>query len=164
RPAARGEAHASARRERSGAAGTPVAHRGMRAARSLPGRGDRGHRPDPLRARRARAGAERPRGRLAAARTRVRGARLLQPAAALPHPAMNFEGIFAQLAAMALALVLAPLLVGWVNQCRARLQNRRPPPLLTPFRMLHKLFYKESVVAHGATQMYRLAPYLIFSC
>lgn len=77
---------------------------------------------------------------------------------------MNFEGIFAQLAAMALALAAAPLLVGWVNQCRARLQNRRPPPLLTPFRMLHKLFYKESVVAHGATQMYRLAPYLIFSC
>ena len=77
---------------------------------------------------------------------------------------MNLEGILAQLAAMLVALVLAPLLVGWVNQCRAWLQNRRAPPLLQPFRMLHKLFWKESVVAHGATAMFRLAPYVIFGC
>ena len=77
---------------------------------------------------------------------------------------MNFEGIFAQLAAMAIALVLAPLLVGWVNQCRAWLQNRGAPPLMQQFRMLHKLFWKESVVAHGATAMFRLAPYVVFAC
>jgi len=77
---------------------------------------------------------------------------------------MNFEGILAQLAAMAAALMLGPLLVGWVNQCRAWLQNRSAPPLLLPFRTLHKLFWKESVVAHGATAMYRLAPYVVFSC
>ena len=77
---------------------------------------------------------------------------------------MNFEGIFAQFAAMLLALALAPLLAGWVNQCRAWLQNRRAPPLLQPFYNLHKLFWKESVVANGATAMYRVAPYVIFSC
>ena len=77
---------------------------------------------------------------------------------------MNFEGIFAQLAAMALALVGAPLLAGWVNQCRAWLQNRRAPPLLQPFHTLHKLFWKESVVAHEATAIYRLAPYVVFAC
>jgi formate hydrogenlyase subunit 4 len=77
---------------------------------------------------------------------------------------MNFEGVFAQFAAMALALVLAPLLMGWVNQCRAWLQNRSAPPLLMPFRMLHKLFWKESVMAHEATAMYRVAPYVVFSC
>jgi formate hydrogenlyase subunit 4 len=77
---------------------------------------------------------------------------------------MNLEGILAQLAAMALALVAAPLLLGWVNQCRAWLQNRRAPPLLQPFYTLHKLFWKESVIAHGATPMYRVAPYVIFSC
>jgi formate hydrogenlyase subunit 4 len=77
---------------------------------------------------------------------------------------MNFEGVFAQFAAMALALVLAPLLTGWVNQCRAWLQNRSAPPLLMPFRTLHKLFWKESVMAHGATAMYRVAPYVVFSC
>ncbi len=77
---------------------------------------------------------------------------------------MNFEGILAQLAAMVVALLLAPLLVGWVNQCRAWLQNRSAPPLMQQFRMLHKLFWKESVVAHGATAMYRLSPYIVFSC
>ena len=77
---------------------------------------------------------------------------------------MNLEGVLAQLAAMVAALLLAPLLVGWVNQCRAWLQNRSAPPLLLPFRMLHKLFWKESVIAHGATAMYRLAPYVVFSC
>ena len=76
---------------------------------------------------------------------------------------MNVEGILAQFAAMVLALVAAPLLTGWVNQWRAWLQNRRAPPLLQPFRMLHKLFWKESVMAHDATPMYRVAPYAIFS-
>jgi formate hydrogenlyase subunit 4 len=76
---------------------------------------------------------------------------------------MNLEGILAQFAAMLLALVGAPLLVGWVNQWRAWLQNRRAPPLLQPFRALHKLFWKESVMAHEATPMYRVAPYAVFS-
>jgi len=77
---------------------------------------------------------------------------------------MNLEGILAQFAAMLLALVGAPLLVGWVNQCRALLQNRSAPPLTLPFRMLHKLFWKESVVAHDATAIYRLTPYIVFAC
>ncbi len=77
---------------------------------------------------------------------------------------MNLEGVVAQLAAMLLALVGAPLLVGWVNQCRAWLQNRRAPPLTQPFRMLHKLFWKESVVAHEATAIYRITPYVVFAC
>jgi formate hydrogenlyase subunit 4 len=77
---------------------------------------------------------------------------------------MNLEGSLAQLAAMLVALVVAPLLAGWVNQCRAWLQNRSAPPLLQPFRQLHKLFWKESVVAHDATSLYRVAPYVIFGC
>jgi formate hydrogenlyase subunit 4 len=77
---------------------------------------------------------------------------------------MNLEGILAQFSAMLLALAMAPLLVGWVNVCRAWLQNRRAPPLLQPFRGLHKLFWKESVMAHEATAMYRVAPYVVFSC
>jgi formate hydrogenlyase subunit 4 len=77
---------------------------------------------------------------------------------------MNFEGILAQLVAMVLALVAAPLLTGWVNQCRAWLQNRGAPPLLQPFRTLHKLFWKESVVAHTTSPVFRMAPYIVFSC
>jgi formate hydrogenlyase subunit 4 len=77
---------------------------------------------------------------------------------------MNLEGVVAQLLAMVLALLGAPLLAGWVNQCRAWLQNRTAPPLLQPFRMLHKLFWKESVIAHDATPIYRVSPYIVFGC
>ena len=77
---------------------------------------------------------------------------------------MNFEGILAQLTAMIVARVAAPLLTGWVNVCRGVLQNRRPPPLLLPFYALRKLFWKESVVAYDATALFRLAPYIVFGC
>jgi len=77
---------------------------------------------------------------------------------------MNLEGALAQLTAMLVALVGGPLLAGWVNMCRAWLQNRTAPPLTQPLRALHKLFWKESVMAHGASPMYRIAPYAVFSC
>jgi formate hydrogenlyase subunit 4 len=77
---------------------------------------------------------------------------------------MNVEGVLAQLAALVAALLLAPLLTGWVNMWRAWLQNRTAPPLTQPFRALHKLFWKESVMAHAASPMYRVAPYVVFSC
>ena len=77
---------------------------------------------------------------------------------------MNLEGILAQFAAMIVALVVAPLLMGWVNQCRAWLQNRSAPPLLLPFHTLHKLFWKESAIAHDASPIFRLAPYVKFGC
>lgn len=50
------------------------------------------------------------------------------------------SGVFSQPLALALAVLGAPLLMGWVNQCRAWLQNKSAPPLLQPDRMLHKLF------------------------
>lgn len=77
---------------------------------------------------------------------------------------MAWSGILAQLLEIVLALAAAPLLTGWVNQCRAWLQNRRPPSLLQPYRTLHKLFYKESVLAEAATPLFRCVPYLVFGC
>lgn len=77
---------------------------------------------------------------------------------------MSWIGVFSQLLALVTALLLAPLLTGWVNQCRAWLQNKSAPGLLQPYRMLHKLFNKESVMAEQASPLYRTAPYLIFSC
>ncbi len=68
----------------------------------------------------------------------------------------------AQLLALVLAVAGAPLLTGWVNQCRAWLQNKGAPPLLLPYRTLHKLFYKESVVAENASGLFRVAPYIVF--
>ncbi len=77
---------------------------------------------------------------------------------------MNVEGILAQLTVMLIALVAAPLLTGWVNMCRAWLQNRRAPPFWQPFFQLHKLFLKEPVIAHAASPIFRITPYIVFGC
>jgi formate hydrogenlyase subunit 4 len=77
---------------------------------------------------------------------------------------MNLAGVAAQITELALAMLLAPLLTGWVNQCRAWLQNRSAPGLLQPYRVLAKLFEKEVVLAHNASPLFRTAPYLIFGC
>ena len=77
---------------------------------------------------------------------------------------MNLAGLLAQLFAIALALAMAPLLTGWVNQCRAWLQSRTAPPLLQPYYMLHKLFNKDVVLAHGASDLFRFAPFVVFGC
>jgi len=74
----------------------------------------------------------------------------------------NLAGIAAQFTELMLAILLAPLLTGWVNQCRAWLQNRSAPGLLQPYRTLNKLFRKEVVLANGASPLFRIAPYLIF--
>ncbi len=77
---------------------------------------------------------------------------------------MSTLGTFSQLLELVLALVLAPLLSGWVNQWRHWLQNKSAPGVLQPYRMLHKLFNKESVMAEHASPLYRFAPYLVFCC
>jgi formate hydrogenlyase subunit 4 len=77
---------------------------------------------------------------------------------------MSASGLAAQLTEIVLAVLVAPLLMGWVNQCRAWLQNRRAPGLLQPYRVLTKLFSKEVVLAHNASPLFRTAPYLIFGC
>jgi formate hydrogenlyase subunit 4 len=69
-----------------------------------------------------------------------------------------------QLLEIITALLLAPLLAGWVNQWRAWLQNRSAPSLLQPYRVLHKLFNKESVLAEHASPVFRSAPYIVFGC
>jgi len=75
---------------------------------------------------------------------------------------INPAGIAAQFAELVLAVLLAPLLTGWVNQCRAWLQNKSAPGLLQPYLNLNKLFQKEVVLARNASPLFRIAPYLIF--
>ena len=77
---------------------------------------------------------------------------------------MNAAGALAQGIEIALAIALAPLLTGWVNQWRAWLQNRSAPSLWQPYRMLHKLFHKESMVADHASRLFRSVPYVVFGC
>ena len=73
-------------------------------------------------------------------------------------------GLISQLLEIVAALALAPLLTGWVNQWRAWLQNKSAPSLWQPYRMLNKLFNKESMVADGASRLFRTAPYVVFGC
>jgi formate hydrogenlyase subunit 4 len=61
-----------------------------------------------------------------------------------------------------LVVLLAPLFLGWVNNCRAWLSNRRAAGLLQPYRDLRKLFTKEAVLAHNASWLFRGAPYILF--
>jgi formate hydrogenlyase subunit 4 len=76
---------------------------------------------------------------------------------------ITLSGVVSQLIEIVLALAFAPLLMGWVNQCRAWFQGRSGPGLLQPYRTLHKLFIKESVVAHTASPLFLIAPYVVFA-
>jgi formate hydrogenlyase subunit 4 len=60
------------------------------------------------------------------------------------------------------ALAAAPLFVGWINQCRAWLQNRSAPSIWLPYRGIRKLFHKDAVIAERASPLFRLAPYVVF--
>ncbi len=75
---------------------------------------------------------------------------------------MNATALVTQLFAVVVAIAVAPLFLGWVNICRAWLQNRSAPPLTQPYRMIRKLLHKEAVLAHDASQLFRFAPYLVF--
>ena len=77
---------------------------------------------------------------------------------------MTFAGFLSQSIEVVIAILLAPLLTGWVNQWRAWLQNRSAPVLWQPYRVLHKLFNKESMVADHASRLFRTAPYVMFGC
>ncbi|HEY1392007.1 MAG TPA: NADH-quinone oxidoreductase subunit H, partial [Methylibium sp.] len=76
----------------------------------------------------------------------------------------SISGLLSQVLEIVLAIAIAPLLTGWVNQWRAWLQNKSAPPVWQPYLMLHKLFNKESVVADNASRLFRTVPYLVFGC
>ncbi|HEY1327213.1 MAG TPA: NADH-quinone oxidoreductase subunit H [Casimicrobiaceae bacterium] len=75
---------------------------------------------------------------------------------------MKVTGILSQLMQLGVAVALAPLLMGWVNQCRAWLLGKSAPPITLPYRTIVKLFHKDAVVAGNASPVFRLTPYLVF--
>src|ERR1700688_4464837 len=75
---------------------------------------------------------------------------------------MNVFDWIVQLMGIALAVAAAPVLVGWVNQCRAWLQNKSAPSILLPYHGIRKLFHKDAVIADNASRLFRLAPYVVF--
>jgi len=71
--------------------------------------------------------------------------------------------LLAQLVQMTGILLLSPLLTGLVRKVKARLQRRRGPSLIQPYRDLRRLLGKEAVVADNASWLFRVAPYFVFS-
>jgi formate hydrogenlyase subunit 4 len=69
-----------------------------------------------------------------------------------------------QLLQSLLVVLAAPLVLGWVNICRAWLQNRSAPSVWLPYYSLAKLFHKDAVIANTASPIFRFTPYVLFGC
>ena len=72
-------------------------------------------------------------------------------------------GLLVQGLQMALVLLAAPLLTGFVRKVKARLQRRRGPLVIQPYRDLARLLRKEVVLAENASWLFRVTPYLVFA-
>lgn len=60
--------------------------------------------------------------------------------------------------------LLAPLLPGTIQFLKARMQGRRGPSPLQPYRELRRLWRKSRVAPAGTSIVYRLAPPLVAAC
>ncbi len=58
-------------------------------------------------------------------------------------------------------VLLAPAAAGSVQHLKGRLQGRRGPSILQPYRDLRRLWRKSSVSVDGTTAVYRLAPAVV---
>jgi len=76
----------------------------------------------------------------------------------------HLESFSYQLAQTLIVVLIAPLMLGWVNQCRAWLQNRSGAGVMQPYRVLAKLLQKDVVMAHSASPLFRISPYVQFGC
>ena len=59
-------------------------------------------------------------------------------------------------------IALAPLFQGMIQWCKARLQSRRGPGFLQPYRNLYKLLAKDMVVAQTASWLTHVTPFICF--
>jgi formate hydrogenlyase subunit 4 len=71
--------------------------------------------------------------------------------------------LLVQFVQMALVVLLAPLLTGYIRKVKARLLRRRGPSVIQPYRDLLRLMRKEVVLAENASWLFRVTPYLIFA-
>ncbi len=72
-------------------------------------------------------------------------------------------GLVAQAAQMALVILLAPLLIGFIRKIKARLLRRRGASIFQPYRDILRLLRKDAVVADNASWLFLYAPYIIFA-
>ena len=65
-------------------------------------------------------------------------------------------------AQLVLLLLLSPLITGLIRTLKARLQMRRGPGPLQPYREIHKLMRKGMVVPDTASWLFSATPYVVF--
>ena len=70
---------------------------------------------------------------------------------------------FTALAQLLLLLAVAPLVSGLIRTLKARLQVRRGPGILQPYRDLYKLFRKGMVLPDTASWIFSATPYVVFA-
>jgi formate hydrogenlyase subunit 4 len=75
---------------------------------------------------------------------------------------MQLAPFFLELSQIALVLIAAPLLAGWLKMLKCWTQGRTAPGLLQPYRDLRKLFAKDVVLAENASWLFRFTPYVVF--
>jgi len=63
---------------------------------------------------------------------------------------------------LAVVLALPPFVNGMVRKTKARLQNRKGPPLSQSYSDLLKLFRKEALVSVNASWIFAVTPYVVF--
>ena len=61
-----------------------------------------------------------------------------------------------------LLLGIAPLVSGFIKTLKARLQTRRGPGVLQPYRDLYKLLRKGVVIPETASWLFAVTPYVVF--
>jgi len=63
---------------------------------------------------------------------------------------------------IAVVLILSPLITGFSRTLKARLQTRRGPQVLQPYRDLHKLLQKGMVIPETASWIFSATPFVLF--
>src|ERR1022692_4951766 len=79
-----------------------------------------------------------------------------------PMIANTFAVFFTALVQLLLLLTVAPLVSGLIKTLKARLQIRRGPGILQPYRDLYKLFRKGMVLPDTASWIFAATPYVVF--
>ena len=66
------------------------------------------------------------------------------------------------IAQLCLLLAIAPLVTGVIRALKARMQTRRGPGILQPYRDLYKLFRKGMVIPETASWIFVATPWIVF--
>jgi len=75
---------------------------------------------------------------------------------------MKIYGFVIQVIHIAIVIICAPALTGWIRMLKCWSQGRTSAGLFQPYRDIAKLFAKDVVLADNASWIFRFTPYLVF--